>query len=127
MYTLCVYHEELMSLDVTPNPNSFSRLLLILLDPKSFQTALDFHHMTSRSRAYHLSLFHCRLIIIILNPNPSPSLSTLSSYNTNIILIISLLTFFNKKMAYMSSVLAFIVNTLNSIINFILFFNSELE
>jgi len=34
-----------MSLDVTPNPNSFSRLLLILLDPKSFQTALDFHHM----------------------------------------------------------------------------------
>ena len=38
--------------------------------------------MTSRSCAYLLSLFHCRLIIIILNPNPSPSLSTHSSYNT---------------------------------------------
>jgi len=37
--------------------------------------------MTSRSRAYLLSLFCCRLIIIILNPNPSPSLSTHSSYN----------------------------------------------
>jgi len=38
--------------------------------------------MTSRSRVYLLSLFCCRLIIIILNPNPSPSLSTFSSYNT---------------------------------------------
>ena len=37
--------------------------------------------MTSRSYAYLLSLFHCKLIIIILNPNPSPSLSTLLSYN----------------------------------------------
>jgi len=40
-----------------------SRLFPILLDPKSFQTALDFYHMTSRSCAYLLSLFHCRLII----------------------------------------------------------------
>ena len=40
------------------------------------------YHMTSQSCAYLLSLFHCRLIIIILNPNPSPSLSSLSSYNT---------------------------------------------
>ena len=38
--------------------------------------------MTSRSRVYLLSLFCCRLIIIILNPNPSPSLSTLSSHNS---------------------------------------------
>ena len=38
-------------------------------------------HMTSRSRAYLLSLFCCRLLIIILNPNPSPSLSTHLSYN----------------------------------------------
>jgi len=37
--------------------------------------------MTSRSHAYLLSFFCCRLIIIILNPNPSPSLSTHSSYN----------------------------------------------
>ena len=39
--------------------------------------------MTSKLHAYLLSLFHCRLIIIILNPNPnpSPSLSTLLSYN----------------------------------------------
>ena len=39
--------------------------------------------MTSRSRAYLLSLFYCKLIIIILSPNLSPSLSTLSYYNTN--------------------------------------------
>jgi len=37
----CAHHEEPMSLDIIPNPNSLSRLLLILLDPKSFQTALD--------------------------------------------------------------------------------------
>ena len=69
MCTPCVHHEEPMSLDVIPNPNSnldCSRL----------------YHMTSRSCAYLLSLFRCRLIIIILNPNPSPSLSTHSSYNS---------------------------------------------
>ena len=59
------------SLTLTP-----SRLFLILLDHSSLC------HMTSRSCAYLLSLFHCRLIIIILNPNPSPSLSTYLSYNT---------------------------------------------
>ena len=38
--------------------------------------------MTSRSRAYLLSLFRCRLIINYCpNPNPTQSLSTLSSYN----------------------------------------------
>jgi len=65
-----------------------SRLFPILLDSKSFQTVLDysnFYHMNSRSHVYLLSLFHCRLIIIILNPNPSPSLFTLSSYNIHLI------------------------------------------
>ena len=76
MCTPCVHHEELMSLDIIPNPNSSSRLLLILLDCSRL------YHMTSRSHAYLLSLFCCRLIIIILNPNPSPSLSTHSSYNS---------------------------------------------
>ena len=42
--------------------------------------------MTSRLCAYLLSLFCCRLIIIILNPNPSPSLSTLSYYNMYLLL-----------------------------------------
>ena len=37
----CAHYEEPMSLDVIPNLNSISRLFLILLDPKSFQTALD--------------------------------------------------------------------------------------
>ena len=54
-----------------------SRLFPILLDHSRL------YHMTSRSRAYLLSLFRCRLIIIILNSNLSPSLSTHSSYNTN--------------------------------------------
>jgi len=57
-----------------------SRLFLILPDCSSLC------HMTSRSRAYLLSLFCCRLIIITTiytcpNSNPSPSLSTRSSYN----------------------------------------------
>jgi len=55
-----------------------SRLFLILLDPKSFQTALDstpaYVHVTSRSRTYLLS--RCRLIITttisLLCPNPNP-------------------------------------------------------
>ena len=43
-------------------------------------------HMTSRSCAYLLSLFHCRLIIITTiytcpNPNPSPSLFISLRYN----------------------------------------------
>ena len=42
MCALCVHHEELLSLDVTPNTNTYSKLLPILLDPKSFQTALDY-------------------------------------------------------------------------------------
>ena len=37
----CIHHEELLSLDVISNPNSYSRLFLILLDPKFFQTTLD--------------------------------------------------------------------------------------
>jgi len=34
-----------------------SRLFPILLNPKFFQTALNFYHMTSRSRVYLLSFF----------------------------------------------------------------------
>ena len=34
----CIYYEEHLSLDITSNP----RLFLILLDSKSFQTALDY-------------------------------------------------------------------------------------
>jgi len=41
MCTPCVYYEEPMSLDIISNPNSYSRLFPILLDPKFFQTALD--------------------------------------------------------------------------------------
>ena len=54
MHTLCVYHEEPMSLDITPNPNSFQTLLnpsrpLVLLDHSRLC------HMTSRSCALHPS------------------------------------------------------------------------
>ena len=79
LHCICAHHVYTMrnlclltsSLTLIP-----SRLFLILLDHSSLC------YMTSRSRAYLLSLFCCRLIIIILNPNPSPSLSTLLSYNT---------------------------------------------
>ena len=53
MYALCVYHEELMSLDVTSNPNSDldsfnpSRPLVL---PDHFKLC----HMTSRSCALPL-------------------------------------------------------------------------
>ena len=32
MCASCIHHEELLSFDTTPNPNSFSRLFLILID-----------------------------------------------------------------------------------------------
>ena len=41
MCALYVHHEELLSLNIISNLNSYSRLFPILLDPKSFQTALD--------------------------------------------------------------------------------------
>ena len=43
----------------SPNPNSISRLFLILLDPKSFQTALD----SVTWLPGHVLSFCCRLII----------------------------------------------------------------
>ena len=49
MYTMKNHCSLISSLTLTP-----FRLFLILLDPKSFQTALDYsslYHMTSRSRA----------------------------------------------------------------------------
>jgi len=77
-----------MSLDIilTLDPNP--RLFPILLDLKSFQTALDSSrlmiscHVTSQSRAFSLSCH--RLIIILLSISylcPYQSLSTHSSYN----------------------------------------------
>ena len=64
----CAHHVYTMRnpcpLTSSPNPNSISRLFPILLDRSSLC------HMTSRSCAHLLSLFRCRLIIIILNPNP---------------------------------------------------------
>jgi len=70
VYTMRNHCPLMSSLTLTP-----SRIFPILLDCSRLC------HMTFRSRAYLLSLFHCRLIIIILNSNPSPSLSTHSSYN----------------------------------------------
>ena len=52
MHTPCIHYEKLLFLDVTSNLNSYSRLFSILLDPKSFQTALDyssFYYITFRS------------------------------------------------------------------------------
>ena len=76
MHIPCIHHEKPLFLDVTSN----LRLFLILLDPKSFQTALDYsrpiisYHMTSQSCAFSLSCH--RLIIILLQylicPNPNP-------------------------------------------------------
>jgi len=59
----CAHHEEPMSLDIIPNPNSLSRLFPILLDSKSFQTALD----SITWLPGHVLSIHCRLIITILS------------------------------------------------------------
>ena len=62
----CAHHVYTMRnpcpLTSSPNPNSISRLLLILLDPKSFQTALDYVTWLPG----HVLSICCRLIIIIL-------------------------------------------------------------
>jgi len=82
----CAHHVYTMRnpcpLTSSPNPNSISRLFPILLDPKSFQTALDYLTWLPS----HVLFIRCRLIKYYLylcpaNPNPSQSLSTLSSYN----------------------------------------------
>ena len=63
LYYTCAHHVYTMknpcSLTLSPNPNSISRLFLILLDPKSFQTALD----SITWLLGHVLSFHCRLII----------------------------------------------------------------
>ena len=82
MCTPCVYHKKPMSLDVTPNPNSFQTLPnpsrpLVLLDRSRL------YHMTSRSRALPpLQTNNITIYLCPANPNPSQSLSALSSYNT---------------------------------------------
>ena len=85
MHTPCVYHEEPLSLDVTPNPNSYSRLFLILLDPKSFQTVLDSITWLPGHVPIFYPFVHCRLIITkVLTLTLVQSLSTLSYYNTGL-------------------------------------------
>jgi len=70
------------------NPNSISRLFPILLDPKSFQTALDYSTWLPGHVLISYPYVHCRLIITIYlcpaNPNPSQSLSALSYHNTQV-------------------------------------------
>ena len=56
MCALYVYHEKPLSLDITPNLNFYSRLFLILLDPKFFQTALDY----SRPKFFQTALDYSR-------------------------------------------------------------------
>jgi len=78
VYTMGNHCPLTSSLILTP-----SRLFLILLDPKSFQTILA----SVIWLPGHMPFSHCRLIIILLsyfclNPNPTWSLSTHLSYNT---------------------------------------------
>ena len=63
MRTPCVHYEEPLSLDVTPNSNSISRLFPILLDPKSFQTALDSITWLPGHVPISYPFVRCRLII----------------------------------------------------------------
>ena len=54
------------SLMSSPNPSSISRLFLILLDSKSFQTALDSITWLPGHVPISWPYVHCKLIIIIL-------------------------------------------------------------
>ena len=66
--TICVHHEELMFLDVIPNPNSFQTLsnpsrLLVLPDHSRL------YHMTSRSHALHplqTNNYYCPISVLTL-------------------------------------------------------------
>jgi len=79
----CAHHEEPMSLDVIPNPNSLSRLFPILLDPKFFQTALDFvtwlpgHVLSIRCRLIKYYLIYVRLTLTLAKVCPHPCAITL--------------------------------------------------
>ena len=100
----CVHHVCTMRnpcpLTSSPNPNSISRLFPILLDPKSFQTALDYSTWLPGYVPISYPFVHCRLIITIYlcpaNPNPSQSLSTLSYYNTRLLVYTTLLLAYPK-------------------------------
>ena len=81
MYAPCVHHEEPLSLDIIPNPNSFQTLP----DPSRplvFPDHSKLCHMTSRSRALHpLQTNNHTIYLCPANPNPSQSLFILLSYN----------------------------------------------
>ena len=82
LHCTCVYHVYTMKNSCLLTSSLTLTLLWTFSDPSRLLVLPDCSrlcYITSRSRAYLLSLFPCRLIIIILNPNPSPSLSTLSS------------------------------------------------
>ena len=61
----CTHHVYTMRnpcpLTFSPNPNSISRLFPILLDPKSFQTALDYSSLSHDFQVTCLSLTLCPL------------------------------------------------------------------
>ena len=63
----CAHHVYTMRnpclLTLSPNPNSISRLFPILLDPKSFQTALDSVTWLPGHVPISYPFVHCRLII----------------------------------------------------------------
>ena len=57
----------------SPNPNSISRLFPILLDPKSFQTTLDYSTWLPGHVLFYLSVC-CKLYttVLFLSTNPNP-------------------------------------------------------
>ena len=92
MYTPCVHHEKPLSLDVTPNPNSYSRLFLILLNPKSFQTALNSITWLPGHVLIFYPFVHCRLIITkVLTLTLVQSLFLLSYYNNDYVYTLRLI------------------------------------
>ena len=87
----CAHHVYTMRnsclLTSSPNPNFISRLFPILLDPKSFQTALDSVTWLPGHVLISYLFVCCRLIlyyctISVLTLTLVQSLSILSSYNT---------------------------------------------
>ena len=85
VYTMCTPWGILVSW-CHFNLVSLSRLFLILLDPKSFQTALDFSRPMSMWLPGHMPISYlssrCRLIItttIFICPNPNPRVSPIAN------------------------------------------------
>ena len=74
-----------------------------------------------------MNSYSCPTDVIAIFYSLSVSGMTISGYPSIVLMILCCIFFFNRKMAYKSSVFAFMANASNSIIKFAVFFFSYLK